>query len=199
MESELSALEGSWQLEKSKKGIQIYTRPHKTSNYRAYRAQMKVKGDMNAYLSVFEDVASYKDWMHTTIISELVEQPKENEKHIYMVNRNFPINDRDYYAKVVINQRECGTITAKWDLLDKPTVDGRVRVENLDVLISFAPASNNEFVVTLDGHIEPGGLVPAALANAFITDVPFHTFQNIRQLAKKEIYQSGALPTYLKL
>lgn len=199
MESELSALEGSWQLEKSKKGIQIYTRPHKTSNYRAYRAQMKVKGSMAPYLSVFDDVASYKNWMHTTIISELVEQPDQNEKHIYMVNRNFPINDRDYYAKMVMNQEECGTITAKWDLLDKPTVDGRVRVEKLDVLISLTPANNNEFIVTLDGHIEPGGLVPAALANAFITDVPFNTFQKIRQLTKKEIYQSGAVPAFLKL
>lgn len=192
-------MELAWKLEKDKKGVRIYTREHANSPYRAYKAEMIVEGSMAPYLSVFEDVSSYKSWMHTTVHSELVKQPGENEKHIYMVNRNLPIVDRDYYAKLVSTQELDGSVRVSWELLDMPTHKGRVRVNKLDVLISLVPMESNTFRVILDGHFEPGGFVPAALANAFITDVPYKTFLKIRKLAAARAGQLLSVPSYVEL
>lgn len=186
----------TWLLSKNSKGIEIYTRPHQASDYRAYKAQMLIEGSMSPFLAVFEDVSAYKNWMHTTIISELVEQPSSDVKHIYMVNRNFPIKDRDYYAELTTSRSKAG-VYVKWNLLDMPTEDGRVRVKKLDVTISLEPKPDNSFLISLQGHFEPGGLVPAALANAFITDVPFNTFLKIRKMAKlhsSQGHNSSAAP-----
>lgn len=192
-------MDSTWRLEKNKKGVSIYTREHPGSRYKAYKAEMCIEGSMAPYLSVFEDVSAYKNWMHTTIHSELVEQPAEHVKHIYMVNRNLPIIDRDYYARLVSSQDADGTITVSWELLDKPHRPGRVRINKLDVLISLAPMADNTFKVILDGHFEPGGFVPAALANAFITDVPFRTFLKIRKLAGERAGQTMSIPSHIQL
>lgn len=172
-----------WRLAKSRNGITIHTSEYKGSAYRAYRATMLVAGSIEPYISIFEKVHEYKNWMHTTIISELVDRPSESEKIIYMVNRNIPITDRDYYASLITNHHDNGKVTVDWSLLDRPHVPGRVRVSKMSVKLSLTPTVNNQFEIKLDGHIEPGGIIPAPVANAFITDVPFNTFKKIRKLA----------------
>ncbi|MDX1694900.1 MAG: hypothetical protein R3208_14130 [Ketobacteraceae bacterium] len=173
----------SWRLDKHKHGIRVYTRHQPGSYYRAYRAEMTLEGDMAPYLALFEDVSGYRDWMHTTIISELIEQPADDEKHIYMVNRNFPIADRDYYARLKTCRDEQGDIRVHWDLLERPLHGGRIRVEKLNALITMEPLDKRRFRASLQGHFEPGGKVPALLANALVTDMPFHTFLKVRKLA----------------
>ncbi|MCG8673008.1 MAG: START domain-containing protein [Pseudomonadales bacterium] len=175
----------SWRLEKHKKGIKVFTQPYPTSHYKAYRAEMIINGSMDPFLTVFEDVAGYKDWMHTTIKSELVDEPEAGVKHIYMVNRNLPITDRDYFARLETSHNTDGSINVSWKLLDKPQKKGKVRVTKLEVLIGLLPLGNDSFKVVLTGHFEPGGLVPSALANAFITDVPFNTFLKVRKLTSR--------------
>jgi hypothetical protein len=34
-------------------------------------------------------------------------------------------------------------------------------------------------------HVEPGGLIPAWLANPFIENVPFSTFKELRNIVEK--------------
>ena len=187
-----------WRLDKDKKGIQVYTRPHPGSSYRAYRAEMILEGSMNPYLALFDDVASYRHWMHTTVISKLVDQPAEDEKHVYMVNRNFPITDRDYYARLKMSRDDQGIIQVHWGLLERPVHGGRVRLEKLDAMITLEPLDKQRFMASLEGHFEPGGKVPAILANALVTDMPFHTFLKARHLAVSEYGGSAKLPAFLR-
>jgi hypothetical protein len=39
--------------------------------------------------------------------------------------------------------------------------------------------------VTYQMHVEPGGLIPAWLANPFIKNVPFSTFKELRKIVQK--------------
>ena len=42
-----------------------------------------------------------------------------------------------------------------------------------------------EIEVIYEVHSEPGGSVPAWLANSFVVDAPFNTLQGLRQLAEQ--------------
>ena len=189
----------AWRLDRDRQGIQVYTRHYPGSRYRAYRAEMTLEGTMVPYLKVFEDVPGYRHWMHTTVISELVEQPADHEKHVYMVNRNFPITDRDYYASLKMSQDEQGVIRVSWDLLDKHQHHGRVRLDKLNALITLEPLARQQFKACLEGHFEPGGRIPAMVANALVTDMPFHTFVKVRKLAARQTADKAGLPAFLQL
>ena len=43
------------------------------------------------------------------------------------------------------------------------------------------------------GHTDPGGVIPAAIANQFVVMIPFNTIKNLRTQIKKEKYVKAKL------
>lgn len=182
-----------WSLKLHKKNIKVFTKPHPTSSFDCYRAEMESPLPMSYYVSLFKDIDNYKNWMHTTIISECVEDISDFEKVIYMCNRNFPIKDRDYYARIAFSQDpETLQIDANWKLETQyPAKKNRVRLNSLDVNMRMIPSSDRKKMkLEFEGHFEPEGLVPDWLANAFITEVPYKTLLNASKQVKKKKYQT---------
>lgn len=182
-----------WSLKVNKRNIKVYTKPHEQSAYHWYRAETESQLPMSYFVHLFKDVPNYKSWMHTTIKSECVEDVSETEKVIYMRNHNFPIKDRDYYARISFEQNpETLQTCATWKLDDNfGTTPDAVRLKKLQLNLTMTPTTDRKKMrIEFTGHFEPGGKVPDWLANAFITDVPYKTLLNAQKKVKQKKYQA---------
>lgn len=182
-----------WSLKVNKRNIKVYTKPHDESAYHWYKAETETELPMSYFVRLFKDVENYKNWMHTTITSECVEDVSETEKVIYMRNHNFPIKDRDYYARISFEQNpETLQTSATWKLEHQYAENpDTVRLKKLDLNLAMTPSADREKMrIEFTGHFEPGGLVPDWLANAFITEVPFKTLANAHKKVKQKKYQA---------
>ncbi len=52
----------------------------------------------------------------------------------------------------------------------------------------LTPKPGGKVHVQLIGHTDPGGVIPAAIANYFVVMIPLNTIKNLRTQVKKEKY-----------
>lgn len=182
--------EDMWDVRKDKNGIKVYAQDISGSKFPAYKATMTMKGPMLPFINMFLDVPTYKDWMHGTTRSELKQSVSPGENIIYMVSGNpFPVADRDYCARTTLTQSEDSKVTMKWALHDCPASKDAVRVKKMSVTLELIPdAGKQQYDVVLEGHVEPGGSIPSWLVDMFVTDVPYNTFKNARELSTDKKY-----------
>ena len=55
----------------------------------------------------------------------------------------------------------------------------------VDGFWKLVPKGDNLTEVTYQVHTEPGGSVPALIANKFVVDAPFKTLQGLKERAEK--------------
>ena len=179
-----------WDARKDKNGIKVFAREIQGSKFPAYKASMTMEGPMLPFINMFLDVPTYKNWMHGTTKSELKQSIGPGENIIYMVSGNpFPVADRDYCAHTTITQAEDLKVTMKWSLHDCPASKNAVRVQKMSVELQLVPdIVKKKFNVELEGHVEPGGSIPSWLVDMFVTDVPYNTFKNAKELSKHKKY-----------
>ena len=180
-----------WKKKLSKAGIDTFTKPHPSSAVDCYRGVMVVKGDIERYKDLFLDVEYYPNVFHTTVRSEIVERISDQEMIVYGVSKNFGIKPRDYYARGSWHHDpRTGGYTFSWETLKEyPETAGHVRVSDLQVVNKLTPVINtNEFEVSQEAHVDPGGHVPVALVNRLLTEVPWQTLYNIRKHIQKGLY-----------
>jgi hypothetical protein len=66
-----------------------------------------------------------------------------------------------------------------------PAREGIVRMAKTNGYWLLTSVDSNKTSVTYQMHVEPGGLIPAWLANPFIVNVPFSTFKELRKIIQK--------------
>jgi hypothetical protein len=71
------------------------------------------------------------------------------------------------------------------------------RVEKLRGLWILEPKAGGKVHIQMIGHTDPGGIIPAAIANQFVVMIPYNTIKNLRTQIKKEKYVKAKLK-YLK-
>lgn len=93
---------------------------------------------------------------------------------------------RDLILQVTTTRDADGSVTrALHGVADYlPLQQGFVRVSKVEGFWNLTPRED-EIEVVYQVHSEPGGSVPAWLANSFVVDAPFNTLQGLRQLAEQ--------------
>jgi hypothetical protein len=66
-----------------------------------------------------------------------------------------------------------------------PTVEGIVRLAKANGYWLLTSINISNTAITYQMHVEPGGMIPAWLANPFIVNVPFSTFKELRNIIQK--------------
>ena len=103
--------------------------------------------------------------------------------HYIQTKGPFPVKDRDsvFEQKTVVNENgKHARVTLK-PLPDFiPKVDGMIRISEGSGFWELKEDSNNNVKVTYQFHGEPGGEIPAWLANSFVVGHPFETLKNLK-------------------
>ena len=102
-------------------------------------------------------------------------------------NAPWPVKPRDSIVRVATEFSADGSVMRYLNEETEylPLPQGFVRVSQLEGFWQLKPVEGGVEVV-YQVHSDPGGSLPAWLANSFVVDAPFNTLINLRQLAENQ-------------
>ena len=175
-----------WKLEKNNNDIKVYTRKINGSSYKEFRAEMIVKSTLAGVIKIIDDISSYPKWMYNCVEAKVLKKISSTEGYAYtVVKAPWPVSDRDditHYIRTQDPKTKEVTIKLSGDKNYLPLKDGKVRVEKINGIWTITPLKSGMVQIVYRLYFEPGGMIPASLANTFVTEGPYFSFQNIKKL-----------------
>lgn len=183
-----------WELKKDKKGIKVYTKVLENSDFRAFRAEMKVTASLSTLMAVHADVEYVKEWLKDCSESELLTEFDPKGYYAYFkTDSPWPVMDRDYTLKSRVEQNSetyelSIHFSAETGLV--PKSEDCVRITALEGFWKMKPIGAGEVLVMYEVSSDPGGAVPAWLANNFVVDQPYYSLLRLRERIAYAKYQN---------
>jgi hypothetical protein len=184
----MASVPASWQLEKEEDGIKVYLAEAENTSFKQFKVEAYIDASPLAIANAVTDLDNNYKWFSGVQKATRIKQVNTNEflfKQVIEVP--FPFKNREtvQYCTVVVNADKSVHIT----LVD------RNNAAPLDSRYVRMPMAKGYWIITPKGtgsHIEysfisdPGGNIPAWLANEFIVDSPFKTIKGLRQYLKNK-------------
>jgi hypothetical protein len=184
--SECNAQSNPWELEKDNHGIKVYVRAHEGSDFDEFKATITIQEcSLNDALKVLLDIDNYEAWFPDCVNPKVLEQineyhdihyietttpwPVENRWGVYEQTTTFSNNDTK--AEVVFIAQSTYPIE----------VDDMVRITNARGKWILEEV-NSSLTIIYQFKGNPGGEIPAWLANAFVVSHPYETLTNFKKL-----------------
>ena len=172
------------QLKKDDDGIKIYLCENDSSNFKTIIAEYEVPATLSQYAAIVLDVENYKEWQYKSINPHTVKKVSDTELYYYTeVSAPWPVNNRDLIFHLQMRQDKANkTLTVELTqtpgfLPEKKDV---VRVPKAHSLLKVTPVDKGHVHVRYVLDIDPGGVIPAWIANMFAAQAPWNTFNNFR-------------------
>lgn len=182
----LSFLQPTWELKKNKDGIKVYTAKKEGSKYKQCKAEVSLKTDINATCNYFLNPSNYKDHSEKITKLEVVKQTDKQAIYYIAVDMPWPVSDRDgvYQVDVIskTNEKAILTITPLPDIIAKVKNHVRITVSSTKYIIK---KNGDKVDIAFYQHVEPGGSVPALIANYFVEDSPYEVLTAVREDLEK--------------
>jgi len=180
----------TWNFIKERDGIKVYTRSEENTALKSFKGETYLKTDMAEISKVIGKIESF-DWWDDDI-SEIKVLDYEEEKHIryYLVyDVQWPFSDRDLCVEALINNdpitgRRVVRATPLFGVI--PEKPGLVRIKNYWQQWTMETAGNEMIHLTLEGSVDPGGIIPDWLINMVITDTPLNIMRKVREQVEVE-------------
>lgn len=188
-----------WELEQEDDDLQlkIYTREIPGSGLDEFKGELIVEATLTALTSLLLDSEAAPEWMHQCETFDIIEQVDPQNAIIYFVNgAPWPVSDRDAVISSSLSQ-DPETLVVKIDvnaMVGKVSEsDDYVRIPRMNGFWSFSPLKDGKVKVVYQVHAEPGGSLPAWLANSVVLDTPYYTLSNMSDMLKLEKYAQAEI------
>jgi hypothetical protein len=182
-----SSAQDNWRLVKEEAGIKVYTKYESGSDYKAFKAEMEVNCRIENIIEVLKNSESINNWIINCKGIKLLKTDGNDQYYYIETSLPFPFKNRDMVYHFQYTNTEGGqvkvTVTGIPDYIQHK--EGIVRLAKANGYWLLNSIDKNKTSVTYQMHVEPGGLIPAWLANPFIVNVPFSTFKELRKIIQK--------------
>ncbi|KXI28894.1 START domain-containing protein [Paraglaciecola hydrolytica] len=193
------AFSEEWQLEKSQKPIQVFSRdisnPQKKSLYKEILAVTTVKASPVALLNVLNDIKRAPQWIDNCIEVKIIANPEPQTKLVQSTfSAPWPLHKRDMLTKSITHfqdQQIVIDITDAGDTL--PTEKNTVRMTDIQGRWTITPMTEGNIEIRYQGTGNPAGNIPIWLANKVLIDSTFITFKNLSSIITEEMYQHSEI------
>lgn len=194
------AADDVWRLVSDKNGIQVYMKHDDEARIKTFRGVTRFTLDSLGPLSgVLNDTANMQRWMHfVSGASEIRRTDYLNRVYRFTTDLPWPVSDREAVVDLQIRQDPTSrgvtvhVINAPHLL---PANDDYIRFPEMNGRFSFIPTGKpKEIEVTYELILDPGGYIPAFLANFILKDTPYYTLQRLRGVVTRPEYQSWKDP-----
>jgi START domain len=193
----LTAADDSWKYEKSSEGVTAYTRSVASSSFKEYKVETEVDATLTQVVAMLMAVADMPQWVDRCAESQMLKEISPTESITRTVTASpFPLKNREAIAhgKLVQDpQTKIVTMTATGRADFLPPNSKYERVVKVRGTWILEPKAGGKVHVKMIGHTDPGGIIPAAIANQFVVMIPFNTIKNLRNQIKKEKYVNAKL------
>ncbi|MBL4752509.1 MAG: START domain-containing protein [Flavobacteriales bacterium] len=187
-----------WKLKKEANGIQVFTREAENSSFSELRMKGTFETSMSAMIALFKDIPNYTSWVYSCTVSESVKKSTDGEDYYYSItSAPWPVSDRDVVVHSKVTQdSSTWIVTSTSENIDSliPEKDGFERVPLLQSAWTLIPLEDGKVDITYDLSVDPGGLVPAWLANLTLTIGPYNTMVAIKKELAKNKYKNARFP-----
>lgn len=172
-------------LRKDQDGIKVYLCETEESSFKTIKVQFEAKGTLKKYASGVLNMEGYKEWQNSILNIYMLARINELELIYYSeVDTPWPVSNRDLIFHLKMNQDSI-TKTLTVSLEQLPTYispkEGIVRIPIANSLLTVTPIDSQHLKVNYVIHVDPGGEIPAFIANMFAANTPWTTFSNFRK------------------
>ena len=184
--------DGNWELRKDKDGIRVYTKHVEGSGLKAIKAVTTFHAPLETCVAVLRDIPHLTELFLDTRGVKKVSQGETEQIHYMEMEAPWPVADRDGAFRLVYDY-DAATKTVVVDAKIKPDAypvqDGMVRLTKGGGTWTFKSLDESHTQLEYFFHGEPGGSIPAFLANSVVEENPLKMMMNFHQLVKLERYQ----------
>ncbi|HQV81009.1 MAG: hypothetical protein KBF23_03815 [Agitococcus sp.] len=180
-----------------KNDIKIWSYRLPDSPYHGFKAVTTLKSSLTGAVAMVMDTQAANRWLYRTIAVEPIQLQNNNMDFLIRVVSDFPwpFKDREAIVKGKISQdshSHCVTIES-YSLDDYPIRDGYERMPKVEGGWLFRPLGNGRVEVTMTGHADLGGAVPAIIVNLLIQEHPYQSLLAMRKIIGESRFQSARL------
>lgn len=181
--------ESDWELKKDKDGIKVYTRDVEGSSFKEFKGVTVIDNvTITQVLDVIFDVKNYDKLFPDLSGQKVIEQKgKYHNIHYSVLHTPWPVSDRDDVNEMDTKISDDGnsafvSVNVRKGLVDEKK--GLVRISEGKGFWKLTKEGNGVKVV-YQYHGNPGGSIPAWLANSFVVSHPFETLENLHKRLKR--------------
>ncbi len=188
-----------WELEKDESGIQVYTCKPEGSSFKAFKIITEVTANnLMVVPAIILDVNNYIKWMPDIRKAELIKKLDDgHDIHYVRTAAPWPVNDRDgiYEQKTTYHKEEKRIVIELHAVkeFDYFKEDNVVRMTVGSGFWEITDAGNGKFKLYYEFHAEPGGRIPAWLANTSVVNIPFEMMENLKAMVDEGSYNDAQL------
>lgn len=173
-----------WELQKESEHICVYTRKLDSTEFNEYKAVLRARTTAEKALEVICDGDRLWEWNHKTSASENVTRYNDSTFVVWMLNDlPWPLRDRENLSLIRVESLGAGGY-----YIDISPASNKIREKQEDVIRTtqfkghwkITPLGNGMTEVIQQLYGDPNGMIPAWLLNSIITNVPFHSFENLK-------------------
>lgn len=180
-----------WELKKVKAGIEVYTRSIEGSSFKEFKGLTTIPNtSITELLEVILDVKNYESLFPDCMNPKVLKQEgKWYDIHYVQTKGPFPVKDRDSVFEQIteIDKNGKHAIVKLNPLPDYiPEKEDIIRIRKGKGFWELEEKDNNEVMVLYQFHGEPGGEIPAWLANSFVISQPYKTLVNLIKRLKSD-------------
>ena len=178
--------QNSWEIDKNKNGIKVYTKVENGSDFKAFKAVITVNASTYEILKILKDISGYTKWYAYTKTSILLKKERDIQFNYVETTFPWPYENRDMVYRMSIKQANSGIIRISLKGLPAyiPQKKGIVRMKKAEGYILLKP-NNGKTEIVYVFHSEPGENIPSWLANNSIANLPFETLSGLRKILRE--------------
>lgn len=179
----------NWKLEKDKNGIKVYLSGVKGSSFKAAKVECNITGTYNKLIALLTNVPHFTDWIYHNKLSRVLKRISPYDFIYYTeTSMPWPMSNRDAVIHVQIRTDSLPrfmTITGTGEPRYIPEESGKVRVPYYKAVWKVTMPTAQTLAVTYIVELDPGGSIPAWIANMFAEKGPYESFSNLEEELNK--------------
>lgn len=173
-----------WTLVRDENNIQVYQNSNDQQKIHEYKASATIDTPIDSLFNFFLEFQNYSAWIPSCTESKLL-LSNSDTAFVYYARYDlpWPFNDRDAYSLLTVQRKENEIVvkSVPYKIHNEIVSKGIVRVNDYYEEYNLVSISEQQTIFNMQGRYNPGGFIPAWLANKFIKYGPFDVVQLIRK------------------
>ncbi|MBQ0754396.1 MAG: hypothetical protein KBT87_06705 [Gammaproteobacteria bacterium] len=176
---------------KQRGDVTTWVRPVPGNPLKAFKGQIEVPHNMLTVFAVFGDIERFPQWVYQCDYARLLPELGNDIAYIHIAGI-WPVDDRDVVARTTLSQDPNTLAISVHTVAVKslyPEQKKTVRIPNLESSFIMEPLHDGWTRLTFETFADPGGAIPAWLANLVATRAPRDTLEDMHKLMPEAQYQ----------
>ena len=170
--------------------IRTWARDIPGQDLQAFRGRVELPYSQLEVLAVLADIDNFPKWIFQCDGARHLTDVGDDIVYIH-IKGIWPVDDRDVVTRTRISQNpQTGTISihSSADNGLYPVQKKTVRMPEFENLFTLEPRHDGWTRITFETFANPGGAIPAWLANLVATRAPYETLRDMKKRLKKKRY-----------